>query len=179
MEPDELDRILKQSDPASQLSVAERRTALMLVDRSRPAKLPRLSRPIAIGMVSALLLGGGGVVAAAATGLWDGWAEDDPLAILHYSLPSGASCEWRIGNVQGAPAEVEKVIRESLADAMFSDDDVARAVADLGVNTDPMKDDVTYQTGYNWAVVDHVEEALDDHGLDGKWASFSGQGVCQ
>ena len=180
MHTDEVDQLLKMSDPASDLTPKEQRLTAEMVERSIPArKRQRYGRPIAVATIAAVLLGGGGLAAVAASGLWEGWAQNDALAIVHYELPSGVSCEWRIGNVEGAPDEVDDVIREALAGVELDDVEVAEGAAYVGVSGDPLTDSHTYETGIMWAINLRVEEALRAHGLDDKWASMEGQGLCE
>ena len=49
----------------------------------------------------------------------------------------------------------------------------------VGVSGDPLTDSHTYGTGIMWAINLRVEEALSAHGLDDKWASMEGQGLCE
>lgn len=180
MHTDDVDMLLTMSDPAGELADRERQVAAAMVDQSIAAKRRRRhARPIAAGASGALLLAGGGMAATAATGLWDRWAHDDPLAVLHYELPSGTPCEMRIGNVQGAPDEVHDLIRETLAGVNFDDADIAHGAALGGASGDVSSDDRAYQTGYNWSVVHHVEEALAAHDLDGEVSQFNAQAVCE
>ncbi|MGB4137925.1 MAG: hypothetical protein WA971_15265 [Microbacterium sp.] len=178
MHTDMFDDLLRQSDPVTALSPAERRAVARMIDQSETVtSWPRV-RLIAIGAIAAALLGGGSV-AMAATGLWSGWAQNDPLAILYYELPSGASCEMRIGNVRGATDEVDEVIREALADVRFDETDIAKALEARGVTGDPAADDDLYQNGFNLAVTARMQDALEAHGLDGKWAAINAEGACQ
>lgn len=52
-------------------------------------------RSVAIGTVLFLTLGGAGAAAAATLSGWQPWAEN-PDAVVHFTLPGGASCEYRI-----------------------------------------------------------------------------------
>jgi hypothetical protein len=81
--------------------------------------------------------------------------------------------------VKGAPDEVQDVIREALAGAVFDHADVTEGAAYAGETGDVSTDDDAYQTGYNWAITLRMEAALEAHNLDGKWASFDSQGVCE
>ncbi|WP_309066154.1 hypothetical protein [Microbacterium sp.] len=119
------------------------------------------------------------MAAAAASGIWSGWAEEEPLAVLHYELPSGASCERRIGNVQGAPDEANEVIRDALTGLRLDTADILDGAAYSGAADNVLEDDEIYQNAYNWALFLRVQDALEAHGLDTKWASFEGQGICQ
>lgn len=180
MHTDDIDRLLEMSDPAGELTAEEQRSAAEMVERSTPVTMRRRSaRPLAVGAMTALLLGGGGVAAAAVNGLWEGWAQDDALASVRYELPSGVSCEWRIGNVQGAPHEVDDVIREALAGVELDDAEVAEGAESVGVFGDPLTDDHAYETGISRAITLRIERALAGHELDGTWASIDGQGYCE
>lgn len=175
MQTDEIDKLLKMGDPASELTAKERRVAAEMLDQPMPSRRRRYARPLAVGTIAAVLLCGGGMAAAAVTGLWDGWAQDDALAILHYELPSGVPCEMRIGNVQGAPDAVDDVIRDALAGAEFNDADVASSIDDSG---EPLTDDEAYQNAYNCTVVAHIDDALKANGLESAQPQYSAQGSC-
>ncbi|WP_291057011.1 hypothetical protein [Herbiconiux sp.] len=62
-------------------------------------------RSVAIGTVLILTLGGAGAAAAATISGWEPWVQN-PDAIVHFTLPSGASCEYRIvAKDTGDPAD--------------------------------------------------------------------------
>lgn len=177
---DNLDVLLNDSDPTNALSAEERRaTSQMIVASKRGLRRRGYLRPLAAGGIAAVLVGGGGIAAAAATGVWDLWAQDDALAILRYQLPSGASCELRLGNVQGAPGEVDDAIRDALAGVRIEESEVASAASSNGVTGDTATSDEAYQAGFNWAVNDRIDQELASRGLNGQWQSFNGQGNCQ
>lgn len=177
MYTDEFDNFLAESDPVGDLTASEQRLAAAMAEQSAPVRKHRYSRPLAVAAVAALLFGGGGVAAAAATGLWSPWAQSDPLVSVAYQLPSGASCEFRFGNVEGAPDEVDDVIREALAGVELSDREVAEAAATI-LSGDPSTDDHVYETGVMWAVQYRINAALEAHGLSDQWASIDGEGQC-
>jgi RNA polymerase sigma factor (sigma-70 family) len=52
-------------------------------------------RSVAFGTVLLLTIGGAGTAAAATLSGWEPWAEN-PDAVVHFTLPGGASCEYRI-----------------------------------------------------------------------------------
>jgi len=52
-------------------------------------------RSVAIGTVLVLTLGGAGAAAAATISGWEPWAEN-PDAVVHFTLPSGTACEYRM-----------------------------------------------------------------------------------
>ena len=179
MHTDDVDQLLVMSDPAREVTAKQRRLATAMIEQSRPTNERRFARPIAVGAVAAVLLGGGGMAAVAATGVWEGWAQNDALAVLHYELPSGASCEWRIGNLSGAPSEMNDIVRETLAGAEITASEVADAAAAIGTAGDPSTDDRAFETGYTWAVNFRLEDAYAEHGYEGQWASIDGQGICE
>lgn len=178
MYTDEFENLLDGSSPVGELAAEERRAVAMMIDEAAPApkKHRHLVRPFAIGAIAVAFLGGGGVAAAAVTGFWDQWAQDDPLAILHYELPSGVACEMRIGNVQEAPAEVSDLIRESLAGVDFDDADV---IENAPAGEDVLSDDDSYQAAYNWTIVAYIEDALKADGLESAEPQYSAQGNCE
>lgn len=178
MHTTDLDQRLRKSDPARELTPTEHRLVAEMVARSAPVKKGRVSRPVAVGVVAAVLLGGGGVAAATAAGVWEGWAQNDALATLRYELPSGASCEWRLGDITGAPAVVDDIVRDTLSDVRVTAADVAEGAAHVGVTGDPLTDDSAFETGYAWAVNLRLQEAYAAHGFDGQWWDLEGQGIC-
>lgn len=175
----DVDQLLAMSDPAREATAPQCRLAAEMAEQSAPARERRFARPIAVGAVAAVLLCGGGMAAAAATGWWEGWAQNNALAILHDELPSGASCEWRIGNITGAPDEIDDIVRETLADAQITPADIAEGAAYVGAAGDPLTDDGAFQTGFAWAVNLRLEQAYADHGYEGQWWSIEGQGLCE
>lgn len=180
MPTDDIDQLLSAGDPASELTVRERQLTAEMVARSQPGRARSgYARPLAIGALAALLLGGGGVAVAAGNANWMGWAENDALGVVFYELPSGATCEWRIGNVMGAPDEVDEIIRQTLADVDLSEAEIASAAARVGEEGDPMTDDSTHEIGVMWAVNTRIEIALETEGLAGLWTSMNGQGFCE
>lgn len=176
---DDFDNLLNGSSPVSDLVAEERRAVAIMVDESAPPKKHRRHvQPVAIGAIIVALLGGGGAATAAVTGIWAPWAQDDPLAILHYELPSGVSCEMRIGNVKEAPPEVSDVIRESLVGVEFNNADVIEN-ATTGESKDVLTDDNAYQDAYNGTVVTYIDDALDAHGIENAKPQYSAQANCE
>ena len=179
MHTDDVDQLLTMSDPAREVTAKQRRLAVEMAEQSRPVEERRFARPVAVGAVAAVLLGGGGMAAAAATGLWEGWAQNDALAILQYELPSGASCEWRIGNLEGAPDEVDDIVRDTLTGVEITTADIAEGAAYVDAAGDPRTDDGAFETGYVWAVNLRLQDAYAANGYEGQWWSIEGQGYCE
>lgn len=177
MHTDDIDRLLADSNPVSDLTGKERRLLATLADQSAPTGRRRYARPIAITAIAATLLAGGGVAAAAANGLWSPWAQNDALITIEYELPSGTECEFRFGNVTGAP-EIDAVIRDALAGVEIEDADIVEGATYVGAAGDPLTDDHAYETGIMWAIQLRIEEALVAHDLDDQWSSIDGEGFC-
>lgn len=178
MQTDEWDRWVSGCDPTGELTSRERELLAALVEESAPRRRRRYARPIAATVVAAVTLSGAGVAAAAA-GVWDRWAQKDPYLAVAFQLPSGARCEYRRGNLQGASPEVEQVVRDTLANATFSDEDVVNGAKHVDYAQDPLTDDDAYQLGLSWAVTMRVDKAMAAHGLS--WpegTTMSGQVIC-
>jgi hypothetical protein len=141
----------------------------------RPRRAPRL---IAAGVGVALVLGGS-TAAAASMGAfdWAPWAQSVPSQLL--TLPSGAQCEFRIGNVivgdPDAAAATEQLIAETDFVAEIDMDAVLREYDVV----DP--DDVTYRSLFSGAAHFLLMKKLEDRGFDLDeiyFGSISGEGHC-
>lgn len=175
MHTNELDSLLTAGDPARALRPEERRLAANMAKRSAPRRW--FVRPLAVTSVLALLLGGGGV-AATATGFWSPWAQHDAFAAIMLELPSGATCELRLGNMQDAPNEVRKVAQEAFSDFEITDQEIMKGEAYFGIpGTDPFIDDDAYSRAARWAALQHLDQALQTRGLEFNY-QFSGEGFC-
>lgn len=175
---DEFDQYLTGSDPAGDLRDTERELLAAMVQQSVPLRKRRYVRPIAVTAAAALVLGGAGA-AAAASDLWESWARKDPYVTVRFQLPSGAGCEYRLGNLAGASPEVEQVVRGALENAEFTDEDVLNGARHVGFPESPLTDDTAYQIGLEWAALLRVEEAMAAHGLSwDEGTMMSGQAIC-
>ncbi|MFI2752587.1 hypothetical protein ACGIF2_04040 [Cellulomonas sp. P22] len=115
-----LDGLLDRSAPPTMLAAqadgqALHQMALAARGEARPVRWPRTARRTA-GFAAALGLGlgGVGVAAAAVTGVdlpWSPWAQE-PDATLTYTLPSGAVCEQRLGNVESSDQARVEALQE-------------------------------------------------------------------
>ena len=178
MQTDEWNRRLSGCDPAGELTTRERELLAAMVEESMPRRRRRYARPIAATVVAAVALGGAGV-AAAATSAWERWARKDPYVAVSFQLPSGTRCEYRVGNLKGVSPEVDQVVRDTLANATFSDEDVVNGAKHVDYSGNPLTDDDAYQIGLTWAVQLRTNKALAAHGLS--WpegSSSSGQAIC-
>ena len=109
-------------DELARMAVAARTDSA----RSEPSKR-RVPRVAVIGLAAALVIGGAGA-AAAATGGFTSWWADDPDAAYTFTLPSGAVCEARWGNVMGSYAD--KAAREAAREYLGTIDDIDQADID-------------------------------------------------
>lgn len=131
---DDLDMLLDRSTPelseppgtglaVTELVAASRRTAT----RRRPRR-----RTAGVVVSSVLLVAGGTTAAAAKAGGWSlPWA-DDPLTSISYTLPSGRTCEQRIGDLRVADPRAQRIVQRWLARSPLMEIlDVDAAIADL------------------------------------------------
>ena len=178
MHTDELDQFLMRSDPAGPLTSTEQQLLAEIAEQSAPAQKRRYARPVAVGAIVAILLGGGGLATAAANDIWAPWAQD-PLIKVNYVLPSGKTCEYRLGDLQQAEDGVADVIRDALAGAEFDDSEVVAAAEYIGVTEDPRTDDNAYFTGVIWAIQLRINQALAAHDLSAEsYDDLSGEAIC-
>lgn len=103
-----LDEILTAGAPqvsaeSPELTEAISRMALETKREVQPRR--HLRRRLAAGLAAMLVVGGGATAAAAATWHWHPWAHD-PDASFMVTMPSGAVCEYRVGGVSGASADI-------------------------------------------------------------------------
>lgn len=203
MPTDPLDRLLEVSAP----SVTPDSPALadqlhhMVPEASEPAAArrpsrPRPSRTAIAGLTSALVVVGAG--SAAAGGVWSPWAQD-PDTTVTYTLPSGATCEMRLGDVQDADPAMTAAIQDYLADvdlesvidvdaqisALRADRDVF-VVADDGSMTpawygtpDYKSPDEEYNLAHSMAITEAVTDELERQGFDTPAGfSYAGEAQC-
>lgn len=161
----------------------------------------RWFRPVAAGLAGAIVLGGA-ATAAAATGVWTNpWAHN-PATSFTFTLPSGAVCEQRIGNVSGlepdqvdriesvfagmdigallSPAAISAVVAERRAQGpgVFVNDD--GTTEDSGYGTRHYSQDEEYWTAV-WDIVVTAfdkEAALAGISTEGTDLTFSGEAHC-
>jgi hypothetical protein len=127
-EVDELDGMLAQADPARDRAPGVHEELIRMAAREHPlGRLRRFpSRAAVTSATIALVLAGGGAAAAATLMEWKPWAEH-PDASFQYTLPSGAECELRVGNLLGADEAAEQALRDFFATQDPLTDEVIRA----------------------------------------------------
>lgn len=201
---DPLDDALRSASPLTTADSPELDAQLqvMIADaerEARPARRPRPLRRVGLGITAAVLVFGGATAAAAGGQImdWSWWAED-PEYTLTYTLPSGAECESRIGNYQGAdPAAVEAIRDYASGVDLLEVADIDGAIAeyraggtyfmnpdgtqeDAGFGTEHYKADHEYSTAVWNAVSQVIDEEMKRQGFpDGALGdSYMGETTC-
>ncbi|WP_435746944.1 hypothetical protein [Microbacterium sp. PMB16] len=177
----------------------EHELARLTVATRSAGRSQRYRRPGLVAAAGGLaLLFAGGAVAAAATGLWHPWAEE-PDGTFRYTLPSGVSCEERVGDIRAENPEVQTAIQEIFrsvdvvaaadiegAERRLRSEPEAIAIAegwiDAGRTELATTDDVLAQMATSHAVSDVVMAELDERGFDPdapeNMISVRGQAIC-
>lgn len=188
-ERDTLDDILDTSTPRlSELDAKLRDEAIAVTvaaeREARPAGvLRRMPRPVVFGVTAALLFGGASAAAAVTAQDWVPWAQT-PDAAYTYTLPSGAVCEQRMGNVESADEAVNQAVRDYVAGVdllALADVDAALETLRTGENTEHLADgtqvpggygteyysaDAEYYQALSLAVSDLIIDELERQGFD-------------
>lgn len=155
-ERDALDDILDTSSPRLNELDAELRDEAIAVTvaaerEARPAGvLRRMPRPVVFGVTAALLFGGASAAAAVTADDWVPWAQT-PDAAYTYTLPSGAVCEQRMGNVESADEAVNQAVRDYVAGVdllALADVDAALETLRTGENIQHLDDGSEVPGGY-------------------------------
>jgi hypothetical protein len=156
----------------------------------------RWTRPVVAGLLALVMAGGAATAAATSTGLWTPWAETPDAAHI-YTLPSGAECEARIGNVQGTDSEVVLAVETFYAttdiDALLTDERIDATIAQLrteeslvmnadgssepgGFGTEHYSADHEYDAAVSRILSEAVTAELDRRGMAGVDANLSWEG---
>ncbi|MCA1782954.1 MAG: hypothetical protein ABR500_01280 [Dermatophilaceae bacterium] len=120
----------------------------------------RRRRRAAVAGITAVALFGGCVAAAAQSGWLAPWA-DDPDGALTFTLPSGGTCEERIGNVKVSDDEAQSMIRDWLEEHSLAEvADVDKALSELRADegTAVRADGTEVKMGYGTAYYDEDYE---------------------
>lgn len=144
VEPD-TDNWLDRSAP--QLSEPDHlgESLIALVVSTRRAAQPRKRRQrraVLIGTTTAMLIAGGTAAAAAIGGWTAPWASQ-PLGTLTFTLPSGGTCEQRIGDLRIADARAQSLVQKWLSDHTLAE----VADVDAAVETIRAEPDQTWDNG--------------------------------
>jgi hypothetical protein len=152
-------------------------------------------RGVVFGTVVALTLGGAGAAAAATFSGWEPWVADAD-ATVHFTLPSGTACEYRIVvNQNRADAADFRVAQDFLRSTdvlAVADIDgelgrvIAREAAGDGTDADPTAQvpsaDQLYYRAVDGAITNVVWDALEARGaanpVTGSELSLSSQSDC-
>ncbi|TFD48487.1 hypothetical protein E3T55_13455 [Cryobacterium frigoriphilum] len=203
---DDLDGLLDRSAPRTTVmtdSVADELTRLRVATRVETASVTLRRpwrRPVFAGLASVLLLGGAATATAAVTNSWVPWAQT-PVTSMAYTLPSGAECEERIGNVRGQdPAAVEAVenfYRTTDIESLLTKEKIASTIewirqdSNIAISADGSTEpagygtvhynaDEEYQRAVTMIVTAAVSTELANQGIDGADSNLSsdGQSFC-
>ncbi len=187
-EPRDLDALLSTSAPPTSPDGPERVAALEAMARDARPTRRRVRRPLAIGAGALALVLAGGAAAAAAFDWPVPWA----VTTYSFTLPSGATCETAVGNLQGPPDAVaaaeEFLTREDLLDVIDLDAALADIEAgprihvladgtevDAGPGTEYwMGADLAYLLAYARAVGDALGDYLVAQGYDDSGVGLEG-----
>jgi hypothetical protein len=200
---DHLDDLLDRSRPRTTVmtdevvdELARLRVATEAEVRRAQRRQRRWARPVVAGLLTLVLAGGAATAAATSTGLWMPWAES-PDAVHTYTLPSGAECEARIGNVQGSDPEVVLAVETFYAttdiDALLTDEKVDATIAQLrteeslvmnadgssepgGFGTQHYSADHEYDSAVSRILSEAVTAELDRRGMTGADPNLSWEG---
>lgn len=175
MQLDDLDNVLDQSAPSPRVTPRQHELLVAMLEQSAPRRR-RLTRVTAAAAAVAVLLSGGAAVAWGA-GLWAPWAQKDPYASIAFRAPSGRQCEFRRGDLQGTSPDVAQVIRDTLAQARFTDQEVLEAARRIGISNALTNDDA-YEVALDNAVNFRIDQALAAHGLKAAGSTMSSEAHC-
>lgn len=136
---DDLDNLINKARPAtSEVSGLITSELATLSQRARvAAKRPHPSRhwkrPAFAGLATILVIGSAAAAAASSGDIWAPWAQQ-PEATLLLTLPSGAECEYRIGDLRSDDAEVLSAARNFYQktdfEGLLTDAAIAEAIAE-------------------------------------------------
>lgn len=117
------------SDQATKEALAELVAASRIAATGRKR---RSRRSVLVGSSLAVVLAGGGAAAAAEIAGWNAPWADNPDGTLTFQLPSGGTCEQRLGDLKFQNGEAEHVIRTWLGGRSIADVvDVNAAIAQV------------------------------------------------
>ncbi|TFB94466.1 hypothetical protein [Cryobacterium luteum] len=203
---DQLDGRLDRSSPRTTLMTDD---VIDELNRLRVASMPspgsgghrkRWTRPALTALITFSLVGGAAAATAATIQLWSPWAES-PDAVATYTLPSGAECELRIGNVNGSDPEAVRAVqdfyRAARIDALLTQETIDETIAQLrteestwmnddgsteaaGYGTVHYSADSEYDSAVNRILTNTLSSELARQGIDGSESNlrYDGEGNC-
>ena len=177
----ELDALLAPPELAEPADRDGDLAALAVAARGRATRARRTPRIVAAGAALTLLLGGA-TAAAAASGIieWDPWAEQ--AVNRTFTLPSGAECEFRMGNVMIGDPKAAAAAQDIIDHTDFvAELDVEAVMADYAQAGSTATGDDAYRQAIATGSVVLVLEKLRDQGFDVDapyFGSISGEGHC-
>lgn len=201
---DELDQVLRRlASPTTQITPAVEDELASMTIATRRAARPivrkrawRLSLTAGIPVVAVFGIG----AAAMATGLWAPWAQT-PDGTFTYTLPSGMTCEQRVGDLHSENPDIQRAVQEIFATTdVVAESDVAARYERLLTEDSALEyaqatvdsnsglpgygtiEDVIYGMAVRTAVNNTVNEELVDRGFfqsDEQYSmSLRGQSLC-
>ncbi|PRB09956.1 hypothetical protein [Microbacterium sp. MYb62] len=199
---DELDQVLRSlAAPTTQITPAVEDELASLTIATRRAVRPnarqrawRLALTAGIPVVTVFGIG----TAAMATGLWEPWAQT-PDGTFTYTLPSGITCENRVGDLRSENPDIQRAVQDIFAtmdvvaasdvaarnERLLTEDsarDYAQALVDGGAPGHSTIEDVIYGMAVRTAVLETVEEELVERGFspsdERDMLSTRGQWLC-
>jgi hypothetical protein len=174
---DRLDSLLQEAAPATPFAVSvsddELRAAAesSRLEAARDARRRRAPRIATVAAIAVLALGGTGVAAASTGGsFWPDWAAA-PDATLTFTLPSGGSCEYLIGNLANATPEITEATRAFLSAATVPsyeqiDQDVVAIHGESLEESPDSERDQRYKLAVGGALTTQLDAVLEEQGLD-------------
>jgi hypothetical protein len=154
-------------------------------DTARNGARRRVPRVAVIGLAAVLAISGAGA-AAAATGGFTSWWADEADAVYTFTLPSGAVCEARWGNVMGdfsadGAREAARNYLRSVdgVDQADIDAQIARMRADRDTwfqNADGTREPAWYGTAKYMSPDSEYEHALSSVVTNALWDELERQG---
>lgn len=117
-----LDRTAPNGVPISRAVEAELgRMAVAARTETPGVAVHRVSRLATAGIIAAVVFGGAGAAAAAVSvHEWFGW-EKNPDRIYEFTLPSGDTCETRLGVVTGDDSRMVAAVKDYIASVDLGD----------------------------------------------------------
>lgn len=200
----EFDRVIAEAAPHTTARSEELDQELATLVRAarrvaRPPRIGKFPRSAVVVVAAGALLIGAGTAAAATINDWAPWAQE-PDGSYTYTLPGGAVCEARVGNIKGQAGEYEPVaaaIQDYLSKVdIMAVADVDAALADIrsseivmmpggepgGFGTEYYDADTEYQNAVHQAVDLAIQEELARRGLteasQGVALSYEGETHC-
>ena len=195
MTHDTLDDLLDRSAPATDPPDASALALMVAEATATPTRTLTRRRALAVGSALVVALVGGGAAVATAGLNWSGWVAH-PNGEYEFTLPSGATCTGRLGDVESPDPRVAQTVEDWArgTDIMAAADVDAvieqwRRTPNVSVDANgdvteivPGSPSYDADAEYRAAVREAVQSALSDHlaaaGLAGVEYTVDGEQLC-